>query len=87
MAGVRQRKRKMVADLVAIHLDRYKATGAELIMGEGRMIAPRTVELSVKDGTTRILEGEQFFLNVGTHAAIPDSPGLREAKPLTHVEA
>jgi pyruvate/2-oxoglutarate dehydrogenase complex dihydrolipoamide dehydrogenase (E3) component len=27
------------------------------------------------------------FLNLGTHAAIPDIPGLRAAKPLTHVEA
>jgi pyruvate/2-oxoglutarate dehydrogenase complex dihydrolipoamide dehydrogenase (E3) component len=26
------------------------------------------------------------FLNLGTHAAIPDIPGLRAAKPLTHVE-
>ena len=26
-------------------------------------------------------------LNVGTHATIPDTPGLREAKPMTHIEA
>jgi pyruvate/2-oxoglutarate dehydrogenase complex dihydrolipoamide dehydrogenase (E3) component len=26
------------------------------------------------------------FLNLGTHATIPDIPGLRAAKPLTHVE-
>ena len=87
MSGVRQRKRKMVDDLVAIHLDRYKASGVELILGEGRLIAPRTVEVRMKDGTTRILEGDEVFLNVGTHAAIPDIPGLKEAKPLTHVEA
>ena len=28
-----------------------------------------------------------MFLNLGTHAAIPDIPGLRAAKPLTHIEA
>jgi pyruvate/2-oxoglutarate dehydrogenase complex dihydrolipoamide dehydrogenase (E3) component len=27
------------------------------------------------------------FLNVGTHAAIPDVPGLKSARPLTHIEA
>jgi pyruvate/2-oxoglutarate dehydrogenase complex dihydrolipoamide dehydrogenase (E3) component len=27
------------------------------------------------------------FVNVGTHATIPDLPGLREAKPMTHIEA
>jgi pyruvate/2-oxoglutarate dehydrogenase complex dihydrolipoamide dehydrogenase (E3) component len=87
MTGVRQRKRKMVDDLIAIHLDRYKSSGAELILGEGRFIAPKTVEVRMKDGTSRILEGDQVFLNVGTRAAIPDIPGLKEVKPLTHVEA
>src|SRR5579859_7238840 len=33
MAGVQRRKQKMVADLIQVHLDRYKASGAELIMG------------------------------------------------------
>src|SRR5580698_3452681 len=33
MEGVRKRKREMVDDLVAMHLERYKAAGAELIMG------------------------------------------------------
>jgi pyruvate/2-oxoglutarate dehydrogenase complex dihydrolipoamide dehydrogenase (E3) component len=35
----------------------------------------------------RTLHGDRVFLNLGTHAAIPDIPGLRSAKPLTHVEA
>jgi pyruvate/2-oxoglutarate dehydrogenase complex dihydrolipoamide dehydrogenase (E3) component len=87
MGGVRRRKRKMVDDLVAMHLDKYKASGAELILGEGRFIAPKTVEVAMKDGTTRIVEGDRVFLNVGTRAAIPDVPGLQGAKPLTHVEA
>jgi pyruvate/2-oxoglutarate dehydrogenase complex dihydrolipoamide dehydrogenase (E3) component len=87
MPGVRQSKRKMVDDLITVHLDRYKASGAELILGEGRFIAPKTLEVQLKDGTTRVLEGDQVFLNVGTHAAIPDISGLKDAKPLTHVEA
>jgi pyruvate/2-oxoglutarate dehydrogenase complex dihydrolipoamide dehydrogenase (E3) component len=33
------------------------------------------------------LQGDRVFLNLGTHATIPDVPGLRAAKPLTHVEA
>jgi pyruvate/2-oxoglutarate dehydrogenase complex dihydrolipoamide dehydrogenase (E3) component len=31
--------------------------------------------------------GDKVFLNVGTHAAIPNVPGLEAAQPLTHVEA
>ena len=43
--------------------------------------------MSLNDGGTRTLVGAQVFLNVGTHAAIPDIPGLEAAKPLTHIEA
>src|SRR5512146_1731719 len=34
MAGVRARKRKMVEGDIRLHLELYKASGAELIMGE-----------------------------------------------------
>jgi pyruvate/2-oxoglutarate dehydrogenase complex dihydrolipoamide dehydrogenase (E3) component len=87
MQGVRQRKRKMVDDMIAIHQERYRASGAELILGEGRFVGAKAVEVRLKEGGTRLLEGDQIFLNVGSRAAIPDVPGLKEAKPLTHVEA
>ena len=76
----------MVDGLLNLHLDRYKASGAELILGEARFVAPRTVEVKTKDGAIRILSGDQVFVNVGTRAAIPDMPGLKAATPLTHVE-
>ena len=38
-------------------------------------------------GGTRRLTGEQVFLNLGSHAAIPGVPGLEEARPLTHIDA
>lgn len=87
MATVRQRKRDMVDALVALHLQNYQASGAQLIMGSGRFVAPRVLEVSLNDGGTRVLAGERVFLNVGTHAAIPDIPGLKAARPLTHIEA
>src|SRR5437660_10597311 len=87
MAGVQRRKRKMVEDLIQVHLDRYKASGAELIMGSARFVGLRTVEISLNDGGTRVIAGERVFLNVGTHAAIPDVPGLAASQPMTHVEA
>jgi pyruvate/2-oxoglutarate dehydrogenase complex dihydrolipoamide dehydrogenase (E3) component len=87
MGKVRQRKRDMVQALVDAHLRNYKTSGAELIMGSGRFVAPKTLEVSLNDGGTRTLVGAQVFLNVGTHAAIPNVPGLEAAKPLTHIEA
>jgi pyruvate/2-oxoglutarate dehydrogenase complex dihydrolipoamide dehydrogenase (E3) component len=86
MTRVRQRKREMVDGLVAMHLDQYRASGAELIMGSARFIGPKTFEVVLNDGGTRLLEGERVFLNLGTHATIPPIPGLADARPLTNIE-
>src|ERR1700679_1969890 len=87
MGRVRQRKRDMVDGMIAVHLDHYRSSGAELIMGTGRFVAPKTLEVRLNDGGTRVLAGDQVFLDIGTHAAIPDVPGLAAAEPLTHIEA
>src|SRR6266567_6769114 len=84
MARVRQRKRDMVNREIDFHLQNYKATGAELIMGSGRFVAPKTLQVHLNDGGTRLLAGDRVFLNIGTHAAIPGVPGLEAASPLTH---
>jgi pyruvate/2-oxoglutarate dehydrogenase complex dihydrolipoamide dehydrogenase (E3) component len=87
MARVRQRKRDMVEDGIARHIQVYQTTGAELIMGTGRFVAPKTLEVRLNDGGARVLAGDQVFLDIGTHAAIPSVPGLEAARPLTHIEA
>lgn len=87
MRQVRQRKRDMVEGLIATHLKNYQSSGAELIMGSGRLVAPKTIEVALNDGGTRLLAADQLFLNLGTHAAIPDVSGLAAAQPLTHIEA
>jgi pyruvate/2-oxoglutarate dehydrogenase complex dihydrolipoamide dehydrogenase (E3) component len=55
-------------------------------MGTGRFIAPKTIEVKLNDGGTRVLTGDRVALNLGTHATIPDIPGLAVAEPLTNVE-
>lgn len=87
MVAVRERKRTMVDELVAIHRRNYAASGAELVLGEGRFTAPRTLEVRLNDGGSRVFSGERVYLDLGTRAAIPDVPGLAQARPLTHVEA
>jgi pyruvate/2-oxoglutarate dehydrogenase complex dihydrolipoamide dehydrogenase (E3) component len=87
MKRVLARKRDMVDGLIAMHLEKYKASGADLIMGAGRFIAPKTIEVSLNDGGTRVLTGDRVVLNLGTRATIPDIPGLVAAEPLTNVEA
>jgi pyruvate/2-oxoglutarate dehydrogenase complex dihydrolipoamide dehydrogenase (E3) component len=87
MRGVFSRKRTMVQGEVQFHLDRFKATGAELIKGEARFVAPRTVEVSLPDGGKRMIRGDRVFLDLGSRSMIPDIPGLAAAKPMSHVEA
>jgi pyruvate/2-oxoglutarate dehydrogenase complex dihydrolipoamide dehydrogenase (E3) component len=86
MKQVQARKRGMVENMIAKHLELYKTSGAELIMGTARFIAPKTVEVELNSGGTRVLTGERVAINLGTHATIPDIPGLVAAAPLTNVE-
>lgn len=86
MAKVRRRRRDMVDREIAFHLNAYRESGAELIMGSGRFTAPKTVEVALNDGGTRLLAADQVFVNVGSHAALPDVPGVAAARPMTHIE-
>src|SRR3984885_6646053 len=87
MGTVRERKREMVRNLVDVHLDNYKKSGAELVMGTGGFIGPKTLEVELADGGTRTFHGKNVVINTGTRATLEPIPGLAEAKPLTHIEA
>jgi len=87
MALVRERKRRMVEGLREVHIHNYERSGAELLMGEARFTAPRTVEVSLPQGGTRTLAGAAVVINTGTRAQLPAIEGLAAAAPMTHVEA
>lgn len=87
MRTVRERKRRMVSGWHGVYLDNYKKSGAEFILGSGRFISPKTLEVTLPDGTRRQLRGTNVIINTGTRAALEGVPGLVEAQPLTHIEA
>ncbi len=88
MAAVRERKRKMVSNIVDIFRDTfYTKTGAELVMGTGCFVGPKTIEVALNDGGTRTFRGKNVVVNTGSRATIEPIPGLAEANPLTHIEA
>jgi pyruvate/2-oxoglutarate dehydrogenase complex dihydrolipoamide dehydrogenase (E3) component len=87
MARVRRRKQDMIDREIVLHLNAYKEAGAELIMGSGRFVGPKTIAVTLNAGGKRVLAGDQVVINTGSHAAVPDVPGLRDAHPLTHIEA
>jgi pyruvate/2-oxoglutarate dehydrogenase complex dihydrolipoamide dehydrogenase (E3) component len=87
MSGVRDRKRKMVDGLLDMHLANFKASGAELLMGSGRFIGPKTIEVVLADGGTRVLRGQNVIISTGSRTTVEPIPELSEANPLTHIEA
>lgn len=87
MKVVRERKRMMVKGLVDIHVDNFKKSGSELVMGSGKFIAPRTLEVTLADGGIRRLRGANVIIGTGTRATLADIPGLAASNPLTHIEA
>lgn len=87
MSAVRDRKRKMVDGLVDMHLANFKASGTELLIGSGRFIGLKTIEVALADGGARVLRGENVIISTGSRATVEPIPGLSEANPLTHIEA
>ena len=87
MHAVRERKRSMVSGWNAVYLDNYKKTGAEFILGSGRFIGARTLEVTLPEGATRQLRGTNVIISTGTRAVLDETPGLVDAQPLTHIEA
>src|SRR5213592_1249697 len=65
MAAVRDRKRRMVEGLIETPLCKYRSSGAELVMGDGSFVAPRTVEVTLHAGGTRVLRGGNVVISTG----------------------
>lgn len=86
MSRVAARTAEIVAGMVALNRAAFEASGFELLLGWGRFVDARTIEVETEAGP-RCVTGDRIYLNLGTKAAIPPIPGLREADPLTHVEA
>ncbi|WP_225887058.1 mercuric reductase [Nodosilinea nodulosa] len=84
LAAVIERKRSVVQALRAINLHNLEtALGHELIIGTGRFVAPKTIEVATAEGTIRHLTAERIFINTGTRPLIPSVLGLKDAGFLT----
>src|SRR5262249_10713341 len=76
---VRQRKRDIVNSFRTGSQSRIEKTSSvDLIFGEARFTAPKTVEVRTKDGTVRSITADTIFINAGTRTAVPEIEGLRD---------
>ncbi|MEV1022775.1 NAD(P)/FAD-dependent oxidoreductase [Streptomyces sp. NPDC050264] len=65
-----------------------ESIGADLYRGHGRLAGPRRVTVTADDGTVTTLTARHAVaVCTGTRAALPDLPGLADAKPWTSREA
>jgi pyruvate/2-oxoglutarate dehydrogenase complex dihydrolipoamide dehydrogenase (E3) component len=86
MEAVSARRQRMIDGLRDMHLANYAKSHAEIVMGFGRFIADKTIEVALNAGGTRTLRSDYIFLDTGSRATIDPIPGLAESVPLTHIE-
>src|SRR5262249_33733488 len=61
MSIVRKRKRDMVDAEIAYHIKKYKETGTELVMGEARSAAAKTLAVRLNDGAAARSAASESF--------------------------
>jgi len=65
--------------------DWVEATGSELIRGHARLAGPRRVAVAAPDNQTITLTARHaVVICIGSGAALPDLPGIAEARPWTN---
>lgn len=68
--------------------DWVQGTGAKLIRGHGRLDGPRRVAVETADGgTVRLTARHAVAICTGSGPAMPDLPGIAEARPWANREA
>ncbi len=83
-ARVMARVQRVIAE-IAPHdsVERYTGLGVEVLEGHARLIDPWTVEVAMKDGSTRRLTGRAIILATGAQPVVPPLPGIEEVGFLT----
>lgn len=84
---VRKRKQHIVDSFRASSERSLATAGVELLRGDARFVAPRTIEITNPASTApspfRVVAAEAVVINTGCRAAIPPLPGLDDAPYLT----
>ena len=64
-----------------------QSAGIDLVRGHGRLTAEREVTVTTDDGARVLRARHAVAISTGSDAAIPDIPGLADARPWTSREA
>lgn len=84
LAPVIERKRRVVAAMVDTHWTLFTTTAnMTFLLGRGAFMGDRTIEVTMADGSMRMVRGERVYINTGSHTTIPPIPGLDTVDYLT----
>lgn len=84
ITGVVDRKRRVVGGMVDAHWKLFTETpNMTFLLGTGKFLADRTIEVTLNDGSVVSVRGERVYINTGSHTAVPPIPGLSEVDYLT----
>ena len=86
MVKVRQRKRKIVDSFRNGSQTKIeKTSNLELIFGDARFTARKTIDVRMQDGRQRAMSAKYIFINAGTRASRPKLDGLDKVHFLDNV--
>lgn len=81
MEKVRQRKREIVEkSREGGEKALLKVENLDLIYGDARFTAAKTLLVKLRDGSTKTLTADKIFIDTGTHAATPPISGFDKAR-------
>ncbi|QHK20049.1 FAD-dependent oxidoreductase [Pseudarthrobacter psychrotolerans] len=80
---LRRRKDDVVGTMVAGQRKSFLASGMDLVIGEAKFVADRTVEVALDGGGTRTISGTNVVINTGMVPSLPPIDGLAGANVQT----
>jgi pyruvate/2-oxoglutarate dehydrogenase complex dihydrolipoamide dehydrogenase (E3) component len=80
LAGLRQHKESVVGGMVSAHEKLFAESGMDFDLGTARFVAERTVAITNREGTRRLVRGREVVINTGTTPAVPGLMGISEAE-------
>ncbi|GAA1756950.1 mercuric reductase [Pseudarthrobacter sulfonivorans] len=83
VSRLRHRKDDVVGTMVAGQRKAFLGSGMDLVIGEAKFVAERTVEVALDGGGTRTISGTRVVINTGMVPALPPIDGLAGAGVLT----
>ncbi len=84
LQGIIERKRGIVKGMVDAHWNLFTTTpNMELIVGTGKFVGQRQIEVALDSGRTRLLTAERIYINTGSRTTVPELQGLSQVPYLT----